>query len=369
MKEEPKAIESGQGNPYLMLDSGESQVPVLSEELEARRKMIQNGGTSLDDKLEAYEDIMDSEVGDTSMVRARNFERRFGIRQLFLKFEGGNPTGTQKDRIAFSQCQDALRRGYDIVTVATCGNYGVAVSFAAAMAGRECIVYIPESYSTRRVGEMQKLGARIVRVSGDYEHAVYKSQEDAARNEWYDANPGGENTILQLQAYGEIAYEIYDDLRDAPKIVAVPVSNGTVIAGIYKGFLRLYRRGKTSRMPIMVAGSSWKKNPIVQAFLLNKESCEDLKPEEIRETEVNEPLINWHAFDGDWALEAIRNTNGWAAGISDRKMTEFSRIIREEEGMNVLPASTAGLAALLQHHQKTPIANDRFVAILTGRRS
>lgn len=83
----------------------------------------------LERRLEAFEDIFESEVGDTLLVRARNIERETGLRQLYLKFEGGNPTGTQKDRIAFSQTKDALRRGFDAITLATCGNYGVAVAF------------------------------------------------------------------------------------------------------------------------------------------------------------------------------------------------------------------------------------------------
>ena len=78
---------------------------------------------------------------------------------------------------------------------------------------------------------MQTLGAEIVRVAGDYEATGEASQQAALQHDWYDGNPGGHNTVLQLQAYGEIAFEIYDELRDAPKVVAIPVSNGTVLAG------------------------------------------------------------------------------------------------------------------------------------------
>ena len=136
--------------------------------------------------------------------------------------------------------------------------------------------------------------------------------------------------LPNCSAYGQIAYEIYDELRDAPLVVAAPVSNGTTLAGIYRGFLSLYRRGKTSRMPRIVAGSSFRKNPIVQAFLKNLPSCEDLNPEKIRETSVNEPLINWHSIDGDDALEAIRLTQGWAADASDKAMRRIFEIDTRE---------------------------------------
>jgi threonine synthase len=355
--------------PFNIMDGATGETLKVIREVDEKKKISENSKLPLEERLEAYEDIFDSEVGDTSLVRARNIEREVGLRQIYLKFEGGNPTGTQKDRIAFAQAMDAMRRGFDTITVATCGNYGVAVALAAGFAGLRCQVYIPQNYHTNRIKEMTNLGAEIIQVPGDYEKAVDFSGEDANKNEYYDANPGGNNTLTQLRAYGQIAYEIYDELRDAPLAVAAPVSNGTTLAGIHKGFLSLYRRGKTSRMPRIVAGSSFRKNPIVQAYLNNSASCEDLNPGKIRQTVVNEPLINWHSIDGDHVLEAIRQTGGWAADASDQAMRKYSSLIRQKEGLQVLPASTAGLIALMTQHSKEPLPSDRFVVVLTGRKS
>lgn len=353
---------------FFLLDEATSQVGILAPELDQQKAVASDHNRPLVERLEAYEDIFDSEIGDTSMARARNIEREVGLRQIYLKFEGGNPTGTQKDRIAFTQAMDALRRGFDAVTLATCGNYGAAMAFASSLAGIRCLIHIPETYHTHRLVEIEKLGAEVIKVRGDYENAVVVSREFADKNEIYDANPGGANTALQLKAYGEIANEIYDELRDAPGYIGVPVSNGTTLAGIYRGFVSLYRRGKTSRIPRIIAGSSFGKNPIVHAFLKNIEFCTNLKPEKIKETAVNEPLVNWQSIDGDLALEAIRVSKGWAAYASDRNMLDFSRFIREREGLNVLPASTAGLLALLTRHRKNAMDNDRYVMILTGRK-
>jgi len=352
-----------------LLDNATAQVKSILPEIEEHRRIASDPGRSLSDRLEAFEDILESEVGDTSMARARNVERELGLRQLYLKFEGGNPTGTQKDRIAFAQVLDALRRQFTAITLASCGNYGVAVAFAASLAGIRCVITIPQGYHTGRIHEIRRHGAEIVRTPGDYEQAVMISRRTAEREEMYDANPGGDNTSIQLRAYGEIAYEIYDELRDAPAVVAVPVSNGTTLAGVHKGFVSLYRRGKTSRIPRMAAGSSFSKNPIVQAFLKKLPHCIDLRPESIRESAVNEPLINWHSIDGDPALEAIRQTRGWAADATDRSMTVYARMIREREGLSVLPASTAGLIALAGRQRQDPLPGDRYVVILTGRKA
>ena len=353
---------------YLMLDGAIAEPAGVSKESHNLSLQVRDKSLSLIDRVESYEDIMNLEVGDTSFTRARNFERDRGIRQLLLKFEGNNPSGTQKDRIAFNQCHDALRRGFDTITVASCGNYGAAVALAARLAGLRCVVYIPQNYHTERIREMEQNESVVNRYPGSYEASVRHSIEQARQNDWYDANPGGANTTLQLLAYAEIANEIYDVLRDAPKMVGVPVSNGTLLAGIYRGFVSLHKRGKTSRIPKMIAASSTHKNPIIHSFNKNLDSCIDLMPEKIKETSVNEPLINWHSFDGDEALYAIRQSGGYAFNISDEKMLRLSKLLREKEGLHVLPAATAGLAALIELNGRLDLEPDRYVAVLTGKR-
>jgi threonine synthase len=316
---------------------------------------------------DAFEEIMDRLVGDTLFTRARNLERILGFGQIWLKFEGDNPTGTQKDRIAFAHALDALRRGYDIITVATCGNFGVALAMASKLAGIRCEIVIPEGYHTKRTKEMEAQGANVRRHPGTYEDAVEHSQQLALAHEWYDANPGGVNVHVQLTAYGEIANEIYEQLRDAPAAVAVSMSNGTTLAGIHRGFVRLDRRGKVSRIPKIVGGTSWRKNPIAHAFRNGLERCVDLSPTLMKETVTNEPLINWRSLDGDEALHAMRSSGGHAADISDKRMIQMARTLKDEQGLHVLPASTAGLLALVQLHDAQPLPPDRYVAVLTGR--
>ncbi len=355
-------------NSMFLLDGVTSKGTVLSRESLRLSEIVKD--TSLDglSRVEAYEDIINLEVGDTSFTRIRNIEREIGLRQLYVKFEGGNPTGTQKDRIAFAQCHDALRRGFDTITVATCGNYGASVALAAQLAGLECYIYIPSDYHTQRITEMEQTGAHVVRFDGSYEETVEYSCTKAEKEGFYDANPGGDNTSLQIAAYAEIAYEIYDQLHDAPKIVSVPVSNGTLLAGIYRGFFNLYKRGKTSRIPKMIGASSFNKNPIVYSFKKDLPKCVDLNPAKIKESKINEPLINWHSFDGEEALNAIRATGGAAFDISDEKMMKHTKMLKIKEGLHVLPASTVGLAALISYHQQETLEPDRFVAILTGKR-
>lgn len=348
-------------------DGVKSSENKVSSEAQALSVLVQDTSLSITDRLESYEDIISLEVGDTSLTRVKTLEREFDIRQLYIKYEGDNPTGTQKDRIAFAQVYDALRRDYDTMALATCGNYGVAVALAAKLGGIGCNIYIPASYHTERITEMERLGATILRLEGSYEDVVTESSKLAASNGWYDANPGGANTPLQISAYSQIAIEIVEELGDAPKYCAAPVSNGTLFAGIYRGFVSLHKRGKTSRIPKMIAASSTGKNPIIQSFKEGLDHCRDLDPEKIKETKYNEPLINWHSFDGEEALYAIQHSEGDAYHISDKKMREMTSLLLKKEGMRILPASTAGLIALLELDQKEDLAPDRFVAVLTAK--
>lgn len=345
------------------------QPTTISDTTEVKQlsETVRNRELSLLERVESFEDIINLEIGDTNLSRVRTLERDFEIRQLFIKYEGNNPSGTQKDRIAFAQVLDALRRGFDSIALATCGNYGVACAYAAYLAGLECKVFMPASYHSERVTEMEDFGAEVVRLEGTYEDVVEASSRMAASNEWYDANPGGANTPMQLAAYAEIAYEIYDQLRDAPKFIACPVSNGTILAGIYRGFRSLYKRGKTSRIPVFAAGSSAHKNPIISSHLKGLEYCEDIDPKKIRETSINEALINWHSFDGNEALHALRATGGAASHVTDKQLKEMSSYLHKKEGMRILPCSCAGLIALLDIHQKERLINDRFVAVITAK--
>lgn len=309
-------------------------------------------------------------MGATVFAQARNVGKELGIKKLYMKFEGGNPTGTQKDRVAYEQVFDAHRRGFEAIAIGTCGNYGAAVANAASHNGLKTHIYIPKDYHTRRVEEIESLDATIVWVEGKYEDAVARASEAAAANGWYDANPGEASAPLGLKAYAEIAREIFRSMRRVPATVCVPVGNGTTLAGIWAGFKELQAQGRTSGLPMMVAGSSYRGNPIVSSFKAGRRVVADLKPEEIHETEVNEPLVNYHSFDGQVALDALWESRGFAEYASDRNLMTYARLVREREGLNPLPASTSGLRALVKMLPLRPEAADGDnVVILTGRRS
>jgi len=306
-------------------------------------------------------------VGGTIFVRSRNIEPLVSCKKLFLKFEGGNPTGTQKDRAAIAVIQRAKEAGYDELSIGTCGNFGASFAFFSRKFGMKTHVFIPSSYRAERVEEIQHYDGMVHRVDGTYEDALDICSEEAETYNWYDANPGkNENSEISMAAYAGISEEIYSSLGRVPDAVSVPVGNGTTLAGIYRGFRFLHESGKTDGVPMMIASSTAGGNPVIKSFKMGSRTLRDLEPEDIRETAVNEPLVSWHSFDGQMALDALYESNGFADYASDTRMKEFSRILMSEEGLSVLPASASSLVVLSEYLRKVH-SPEYCVAILTGR--
>jgi len=308
-------------------------------------------------------------IGDTVFTRSRNLEQLLGYGNIYLKFEGGNPTGTMKDRAAYACLRLAKEKGYGEVVIASCGNFGASFVTLARIFGITAHVYIPEKYHTPRIAEMEKMGGVIHRAPGTYEEVVVSSGEEAGRRGWYNGNPGTpENREVSIEAYATIAYEITDRLGYAPDVVAVPTSNGTTLAGINHGFQNLLKAGKTHKAPAIIAASTSGGNPIVSSFLAGKKRIENLKPDGIDETGVNEPLVNWLSVDGMDALDAVWESKGGAAHITDEEMVLYSGILAREEGLAVLPASCASVAALTYYVKEKRLKKGLdLVAFLTAR--
>jgi len=309
-------------------------------------------------------------IGGTILTRSRNLEKLLDFSKLYLKFEGGNPTGTMKDRASYATLKNAHEKGFNTIAVASCGNFGASIVHLSRVFGITPHVYIPESYHTPRIAEMERQGGVIHRAPGTYEELVEQSGREAGEHGWYNGNPGTpENSEVSLHAYETIAYEIVDRLEYAPDAVSVSVSNGTCFSGVHQGFKTLRRRGETDKVPVMVAASTEGGNPVVTSFQEGRRKIRDLDPKEIVETEHNEPIVNWRSLDGQRALDALWDSNGYASLISDDVMVTFSTLLEKEEGLCVLPASAASLASLADYAKtKATPKMSSFVAVLTARK-
>ena len=172
---------------------------------------------------------------------------------------------------------------------------------------------------------------------------------------------------MKMLFYSQISYEIYRGLKKAPDYVFCPVGNGSTLAGIHLGFKRLFEEGKIKQLPRIVAVSTKRGNPIIKSFKEKRKTIIDLNPTDIHETKINEPLISWHSFDGQEALDALYESNGFGEYASDSMMIHFSKVLREEEGLLVHPASSSTLAVLAKMTNNNIPLKGTFVVLLSAR--
>jgi threonine synthase len=309
-------------------------------------------------------------IGDTFFARLKNMEKLLDFSKFYIKFEADNPTGTMKDRASYATLSNAKEKEFNTIAVASCGNFGASIVKLSQIFQIVPHVYIPESYHSPRIAEMERMGGIIHRAPGTYEELVDLSAKEAEEKGWYNGNPGTEeNSKVSFDAYESIAYEIFDELEYAPDAVSVSVSNGTCFTGVFRGFRKMFRQGKTDKLPVMIAASTTGGNPIITSFNSGKKKIEDLEPSSITETSENEPIVNWKSLDGQHALDALWESEGYACAVTDDIMIAFSQLLEKEDGLSVLPASAASVAAMAEYVKVRSTPKDKcFVSVLTSRK-
>lgn len=304
--------------------------------------------------------------GKTPFFRASNLERALNLKKLYIKFEGAGLTGTQKDRISKLHVLKAKEKGYETVSLATCGNYGASISYFASIYGMKSVIAVPGYYAGERNDEIRQNGAEVLEVDRKYEDLVEYMRDLSNDQSWYDSSPGSSNSHLDIEGYEGIAHEIVSQLGHAPQYVSVPLGNGTTLAGIYSGFEKMQRRGVIRKVPSFIGSSTPNGNPIIASWKRRRKTLMELDPSTIRETKASEPLVAYRSYDGQKALNALYRSNGLATYVSDEEMYRYSNLIEKAEMLSVLPASAASLAAVDKTINRK-IDNREIVVVLTGR--
>jgi len=300
----------------------------------------------------------------TPLLRARRLGNALGLRELYLKLETANATGSHKDRVARHIVVFARTLGYSEVAFGTCGNLGVALAQACHVTGLSCTVFVPAHYSGARAHAMSALGAQVTRTPGGYEEAVAMSRQAAHITGALDANPDGPVAELFFDAYAEMTCEILA-LCPSPQSIWVPSGNGTTAAGVFRGLgVGQRRRDEEPYTAVCLSGSAG--NTAVTASVAAGEVVE-LDPCSLLDTEANEPLVNWRSMHAAEALEAVRLTGGFANDATEIQLLSMQRLLERLEQVVASPAaasSLVGLVSSLGRSQLDPASP--HVAILTA---
>jgi threonine synthase len=310
--------------------------------------------------LERYRDILAREgetfavslgEGGTPLIRARRLGAEIGVAQLFLKFEGMNPTGSFKDRGMVLAVNRAVASGARAVVCASTGNTSASAAAYAAAAAVPCYVILPAGKVARgKLAQALAAGARMIMVDGNFDaalDAVRRIGEDGAAVVVNSINPD------RLEGQQTAAFEIVDALGRAPDALALPVGNAGNITAYWRGFRRYV--GEGAGLPRMLGFQADGAAPIVRG-------------EPVAEPETVATAIrigNPASWDG--AVAARDESGGLIETVTDDEILETQRLIVAMEGVFCEPASAAGVAGVRRLAREGRIgSNEVVVCVLTG---
>ena len=314
--------------------------------------------TALIEKYKAFLSVTDAtpivslEEGNTPLIPAPALSKKVGA-DVFLKFEGANPTGSFKDRGMTMAVSKAAEEGARAVMCASTGNTSAAAAAYAARAGMQCFVLIPEGkVAMGKLAQVAVTGARVVAVDGNFDQAL-----DMVRYLTENYPIALVNSINPYRIEGQMtgAFEIVDELGFAPTWQAMPVGNAGNITSYWEGYKRYHEAGKCGTLPRMIGFQAAGAAPLVLGHTVEK-------PETIATAiRIGNPAR------ADQALAAAKDSGGKIDMVTDDEILEAYKILASEEGVFCEPASASGVAGILKRCKTQPFdSDDTIVCILTG---
>lgn len=291
--------------------------------------------------------------GGTPLLRLQ-----WDTRPILVKLESQSPTGSFKDRGA-SVLLTALRGlGIDRLVEDSSGNAGASLAAYGARAGISCVICVPDSASGPKLHQMEAYGAEVVEIRGRREYAALAAWAAAAHGAYYASHVYNPFFLAGIET---LAFELWEQLdRRAPEAILVPVGQGSLLLGIYHGWLRLRKAGAIAQMPRLLGVQAAACAPLAQAF--SEDRIEPM-PVDPLPTSATSIAIAQPAR-GREVLAAVRHTNGSWVSVSEE---EISRACAQlaARGLHVEPSSAAAVAAISQVADP-PASAGSLVVILTG---
>ena len=296
--------------------------------------------------------------GATPTLQSRRLDPSGG---LLLKNETVNPTGSFKDRPVAVAATVARELGLSGLVCASTGNTGVAVAAYAARAGLPAACVVPEATPAAKTAQIGAVGARIVRVRGNYSDA-YALARAAESYGWANLTSTYINPYM-LEGDKTVAYEIFEQLgKRIPDWVVVPVGAGPLLAAIHKGFEELGVSG-----PRMVAAQAAACAPVVSAFESGaKEVSEWEHSVETAASSIADPLRGYPE-DGTRTLSVVRQSGGTAIAVTEEETRQATIELARSEGLLVEPGAAVAVAAYRKLAAQAVVSTgERAVVVLTG---
>lgn len=299
-------------------------------------------------------------VGWSPLYEEPKLADMLGVRHLWVKDDGQNPTASLKDRASAMAVAKAREAGARIIACSSTGNAASSLAGNAAAAGFKTYIFVPERAPKGKVAQLMIFGANVISVKGNYEETFKMSAEAIDKYGWYNRN-AAINPYLS-EGKKTVALEIAEQLNwQVPDYVAISVGDGCTIAGVWKGFKDLYALGFIDRLPKLLSAQSTGCCPLNRAI----QTGEDWYPME--ENTIADSISVGVPRNADKALMAIRESGGLAVNVTDEEILAAQRLLGRTCGVFGEPAGVTGTAALKKACEEGLIPRDAtVVSVVTG---
>ncbi|MBY0089149.1 threonine synthase [Brevibacillus sp. M2.1A] len=290
--------------------------------------------------------------GNTPLIHAPNLSKQLGV-ELYVKYEGLNPTGSFKDRGMVMAVAKAVEEGSNTIMCASTGNTSAAAAAYAARSGLRCIVLIPNgNIALGKLAQAIAYGAEVIAIDGNFDEALDIVREITAKEPITLVNSVNP---YRIEGQKTAAFEVCDALTDAPDILAIPVGNAGNITAYWKGFEEYFAAKKSSRLPKMYGFQAAGAAPLVHG--------EPVANPETIATAIR--IGNPASKDG--ALNAISKSSGLVDSVTDEEILHAYHLLAKSEGVFCEPASAASLAGIIKLHEAGRLQpGSQIVCVLTG---
>jgi len=299
--------------------------------------------------------------GGTPLYHLRRIGEELGIKELYAKHEGMNPTGSFKDRGMTVGVSMARQLGMETVACASTGNTSASLAAYAAKAGMPAVVLLPAgNVALGKVAQALMHGAKVIAIRDNFDRALELVHDLCLSEGIYllnSVNP------YRLEGQKTIGFEIVDQFGAVPDRIVLPVGNAGNISAVHKGLGELIELGFIEDMPMMTGIQAQGSRPVVDAIEQNLNPLINQKDPETVATaiRIGAPV------NAEKALTAIRATGGTAEAVTDEEILAMQRDLARKEGIGVEPASAASVAGIKKLLEEGRIDRDeRIVCVVTG---
>jgi len=299
-------------------------------------------------------------VGWTPLTPSPPLARHLGVKSLFLKDDGRNPTGSLKDRASSIGVVKARERRQKIIACASTGNAASSLAGMAASMGLRSVIFLPARAPEPKVTQLLIFGATVVHVQGSYEDAYQLCQESCERWGWYNRN-SAINPYL-VEGKKTVGLETCEQLDwEVPDWVAVSVGDGCTVAGAWKGFREMKTLGLIDRTPRMLGVQAEGAAPVTAAFR-SGESLRPIEPQTIADSIAVGVPRNWKK-----AVLAIQESGGTMINVADEEILDAMRYTGRLAGIFAEPAAATAVAGVRRAASEGLIGRrSSVVAMITG---